>query len=84
MRVFTGTFTKRNGEQRQMSFVRLEDLPEQFLDTQLTGNGSGPKLTEGQEVVWDLDQHGFRVFNWSSAVGDVADSTLPDSTIVDE
>lgn len=64
-----------------MSFVRLEDLPEQFLDTRLTGNGNGPKLSEGQEVVWDLDHHGFRVFNWSTATGEVTESILPSTTI---
>lgn len=64
-----------------MNFVRLNDLPTEFLDIKTSG-GVGPKLSEGQEVVWDLGCSAFRVFNWTSTVGDVAEETLSDSTIL--
>ena len=81
MKAYTGTFVKSNGENRTMNFVRLTDLPTQFLDTKTTG-GVGPKLSEGQEVVWDLERSAFRVFNWTTTVGDVAEEAVPDSTIL--
>lgn len=71
-----GTFVKTNGEERQMNFVRLENLPDGFVKNNTAG-GKGPNLSEGQEVVWDLDASGFRVFNWNTAVGDVVEFALP-------
>ena len=71
-----GTFIKANGEERQMHFVRLKHLPEGFVDKKTVG-GSAHNLSEGQEIVWDFDVHGFRVFNWNTAVGDVVEFTLP-------
>jgi len=81
VKAYTGTFVKSNGENRTMNFVRLNDLPKQFLDTNTAG-GVGPKLSEGQEVVWDLERNAFRVFNWTTTVGEVAEETLADSTIL--
>ena len=71
-----GTFIKSNGDERQMNFVRLENLPEGFINENTAG-GSGPNLSEGQEVVWDLDVAAFRVFNWNTAVGSVVEFALP-------
>ena len=71
MKAFVGTFTKKNGEARTMNFVRLTDLPTGFLDTKLTGTGRERTLEEGLELVWDLEQSGFRVFNYNTVVGTV-------------
>ena len=71
-----GTFVKANGEERQMNFVRLSNLPDGFVEKNTSG-GVGPTLAEGQEVVWDLDASGFRVFNWNTAVGEVVEFALP-------
>jgi|TARA_R110002020_G_scaffold175251_3_gene367157 hypothetical protein len=65
---FKGTFVKQNGEERQMTFVKLPDLPEGFLNSKVKGTGKQVKMTEGRELVWEVD-HGFRVFNWNSVVG---------------
>ncbi len=67
---YTATFVKSNGDNRQMNFVRLNDLPETFLSGKIKGNGTQRTLNEGQEVVWDLDNSGFRVFNWKTIVGE--------------
>jgi len=72
-----GTFIKANGEERQMNFVKLKNLPEGFVDKNTIGTGSAPNLTEGLELVWDLDASGFRVFNWNTTVGDVVEYRLP-------
>ena len=72
-----GTFVKANGEERQMNFVRLDTLPDSFMDKNTLGTGTAPSLSEGQELVWDLDASGFRVFNWKTAIGDVIEYRLP-------
>jgi len=66
MIAYKGTFKKKNGESRQMTFARLEDLPEQFLETRIIGAGSEQKYPEGMELVWDLEADNFRIFNWKS------------------
>ena len=81
MRAFTGTFVKKNGDTRTMSYARLEDLPSAFLTTQLTGNGKQRNLDEGLELVWDLENSGFRVFNHNAVVGTVTEHTHVDTVI---
>jgi hypothetical protein len=66
MKAYKGTFKKKNGESRQMTFARLADLPEQFLETRIIGAGSEQKYPEGMELVWDLEADNFRIFNWKS------------------
>ena len=67
---YKGTFVKQIGEERKMTFVKLTDLPEEFLNSKVKGTGKQTKMTEGRELVWEVD-HGFRVFNWKSVVGRV-------------
>ena len=71
VRVYFGSFEKTSGEKRAMKFVRMEDLPAGFLENKTKG-GKSRKLSEGNELVWDLDVKGFRVFNWNTVDGDVS------------
>ena len=73
---YRATFTKANGENREMNFVRLNDLPEAFLHGKIKGTGKQRTLNEGQEVVWDLDNNGFRVFNWKTIVGEAVTNNV--------
>ena len=73
MRAYHGTFRKKNGESRQMRFVKLSDLPEAVLSNVVKGTGRTTNLAEGMELVWDLDTHGFRMFNWKTVLDDVAE-----------
>lgn len=66
MIAYKGTFKKKNGESRQMTFARLVDLPEHFLETRIIGAGSEQNYPEGMELVWDLEADNFRIFNWKS------------------
>jgi hypothetical protein len=66
MKAYKGTFKKKNGDSRQMTFARLADLPEQFLETRIIGAGSEQKYPEGMELVWDLEADNFRIFNWNT------------------
>jgi len=67
MKAYKGTFKKKNGESRDMTFARLTDLPEQFLETRVIGAGSEQIYPEGMELVWDLEADNFRISNWNTA-----------------
>jgi hypothetical protein len=67
LKVYKGTFKKKSGESRDMTFARLMDLPQKFLTEQVQGAGSEQSYPDGMELVWDLEADNFRVFNWKSA-----------------
>ena len=71
---YVGTFEKKTGEERSMRFVKVSDLPEEFITSQTKG-GQQRKLSEGNELVWDLDKKQFRVFNWNTVKGNVTQIT---------
>ena len=62
MKAYIGTFIKKNGEERTMKFVRLQDLPEKFISSKVKNTGTKRTLMEGLELVWDTDQSEFRIF----------------------
>ena len=66
MKVYKGTFKKKSGESREMTFARLIDLPQKFLSERVQGAGSEQSYPDGMELVWDLEADNFRVFNWNS------------------
>lgn len=67
---YRATFVKTNGENREMKFIKLNDLPNNFLDGKIKNKDKQKALTEGHEVVWDIDKNGFRIFNWNTIVGE--------------
>ncbi len=69
MKVYTGVFIKKNGDARTMRFVRMEDLPKSFLETKVKNKRRASVLSEGKELVWDLDKDNFRVFDWKTSGG---------------
>ena len=68
--VYTGTFTKQDGTQRTMRFVRSRDLP-QSVFTETQRQNSNRNLKEGYEIVFDIERNGFRAFNWNTTQGEV-------------
>ena len=68
---YKGTFTKSNGSNRTMYFVRSKDLPTTFIESNTTNSGRKRNLTEGLETVWDLESQGWRTFNWTTSAGEV-------------
>lgn len=71
MKVYRGTFKKQNGEVREMTFARLDDLPESFLDSKIIGASSEKQLPDGMELVWDLEAEpdgNFRIFNYNTVI----------------
>jgi hypothetical protein len=80
MKSYQGTFVKQNGDERTMTFVRLADMPEDFIATRIKGTGKKANLTEiGRELVWDLDAAAFRVFNWKTAIGDIVEAEIEEA-----
>lgn len=66
MKAYKGSFKKRNGEIRKMLFAKIEELPDSFLEQKIVGSGAKKEYPAGMELVWDLEQDNFRVFNWST------------------
>jgi hypothetical protein len=62
----TGTFVKQNGQTRTMTFIKGTDVPN------TVSSGTGRTLSEGQELVFDIERNGFRVFNWNTVQGTVS------------
>ena len=67
--IYTGTFTKQNGESRTMSFIRQSDLPSSMVNTN-TINEMQKKT--GSEVVYDTEHKQFRQFNWNTLQGQIS------------
>lgn len=78
MKAYKGTFIKKSGERRTMRFVKIKDLPKKFLEGKFT-TGKKHVLTEGSELVWDIDEGDFRIFNHKLVVDNMEefDYTLP-------
>ena len=76
MKAHLGTYLKKDGTLRTMRFVRISDLPEDFLSSKLKGSGKPRQLVEGHQLVWDLDNQGFRIFNQKTIVGEVEEFNI--------
>ena len=66
MKAYEGTFIKKSGEVRTLKFAKLNDLPQGFLPET---KGDKRALKEGMELVWDVENNSYRVFNYSTVVG---------------
>ncbi len=71
MKVYRGTFKKKNGELRTMKYVHLDDLPEEMKKSIIKGTGAPRKLEEGQELVYDVEAEGLRIFDNRTIIGEV-------------
>ena len=67
---YTGTFTKRNGQTRTMTFVKGTDIPQSFR-----GSGKAPRLSQGEEIVYDVNAKGYRVFNHNTVQGQIVQNS---------
>jgi hypothetical protein len=65
----TGTFVKQDGQSRTMTFIKGTDVPNSV------SSGKTRTLSEGQELVFDIERNGFRVFNWNTVQGTVSQSS---------
>jgi hypothetical protein len=81
MKAYKGTFKKQNGQIREMLFAHLRDLPDTFLEERIIGSGTEKRYPAGMELVFDLEEEGFRIFNWSTQIGTVHQVKVDDSII---
>ena len=70
-KTYTGTFTKRNGQTRTMTFIKSTDVP-----THIRGTGTAPRLSNTEEVVYDVNARGFRVFNHNTVQGQITENNI--------
>ena len=77
-KIYAGMFRKKNNDLRHMTFVKLEDVPETFLETKIKDKSKDRSMPTGMELVWDLDQSDFRVFNYGSQVGRLKEMDMTD------
>lgn len=76
MKSYRASFKKISGELRNMHFAKLSDLPSEFLSSRLKGGSRQQNLGEGLEVVWDLQNQDFRIFNWKTVEGAVKEEEV--------
>ena len=69
--VYTGTFTKSNGQKRTMNFIRPSDAPSGTFPSSMRQRSLRP----GFETVWDIDAGGYRTYNSNTQVGSLSSST---------
>ena len=72
MTAYVATFEKKDGSLRTIKFLLVKDLPTDFLAGKVKGTQQH-NLREGMELVWDIDEHGFRVFNRNKVVDKIVE-----------
>ena len=70
MKAYKGSFVKKDGSLRTMNFLRLQDMPQEFVSSRIKGTKQHV-LTEGMELVWDIDENAFRMFNRKTALDNI-------------
>lgn len=81
MIAYRGIFKKKNGSLREMSFVKLQDITEynsEFIAEKIQGTGNPKNVSDGMELVWDLEQDNFRYFNHETSEGDIKEYEIGD------
>tara|TARA_R110000868_G_scaffold384357_1_gene651813 strand:+ start:194 stop:442 length:249 start_codon:yes stop_codon:yes gene_type:complete len=66
VKAYEGTFIKTNGKERHMRFVKLKDLSDSFIDDNISGTGTTKTYKPGSELVWDIDEENWRIFNYKT------------------
>ena len=67
MKVYEGSFVKKDGSERYMRFVKLSDIPDAVRAILFTSGKPPNKLPEGMIHVWDLDANDVRIYNANTA-----------------
>jgi hypothetical protein len=81
MKSYKGTFLKKDGSQRTMHFVKINDLPKRMVEAKIKGTGKARTLADGSETVYDVETKEFRIFNHKTLVGEILEMDLDESTL---
>jgi len=72
---YNGTFIKKDGEERTMFFAKPSELSDDTLEDIFGDDrpdlSPSRNLAEGQELVFDIQKHDWRVFNTKTQVGEL-------------
>lgn len=79
MKAYTGTFIKKSGEVRTMTFAKVDELPKDLLPE--GKGGKRAKLPEGMELVWDIENNYYRMFNFKTVVGKLEEFEIDSTTL---
>ena len=71
---YTGTFTKKDGTTRTMSFIKVSDLPRSMVTEASTR--SAVRNGGTTEVVYDTNARGFRTFNHGTRTGNLSTKNI--------
>ena len=71
---YTGTFTKKNGSKRTMSFIKTQDLPSHMVSSD--DKSSSTVASTPTQVVYDTQAQGFRSFNYGTQVGQITERQI--------
>ena len=82
MRAFQGVFKKKSGEERIMFFAKIKDLPSNFLTNKVAGTGNELQCPKGMELVWDLEEDDFRIFNWKTQIESIKEYEVSDQYFI--
>ena len=69
--VHTGTFTKADGSNPTMRFVRWSDIPSSYR------GDSKARVSGNIETVYDIEAKGYRTFNNGTLVGQLSSAKEP-------
>ena len=84
MKAYTGTFIKKSGEVRTMTFAKVNELPKEPIIVLLPEGKGGQKvkkLPEGMELVWDIENNYYRMFNFKTVVGKLEEFEIDSTTL---
>jgi hypothetical protein len=76
MKSYRASYKKLNGQVRRMHFAKIQDLPKGFIKNKSKNAINESNLGNGLELVWDLDNNDFRVFNWKTVEGAVKEEEV--------
>jgi hypothetical protein len=81
MKAYIVSFRKADGSIRKMLYAKIKDLPSSFISDKFKGTGKQKTLSEGREVVWDLEKKSFRVVNHNSLIGNIVEVEIDESDL---
>jgi len=76
IKAYRGSFLKGDNTERVMEFVRAADIAD-ILPVPKKQVQRKP----GQELVWDLQAGGFRIFNYTNQIGNLEEIPLDESQL---
>lgn len=76
IKAYRGSFLKGDNTERVMEFVRAADIADI-----LPVPNKQVQRKPGQELVWDLQAEGFRIFNYNNQIGNLEEIPLDESKL---